>query len=128
MGAGTASAFSMQLVHFYCHVSNHVKSAHGVRHGDGDIPTHTHLNKSAHVSRHLCPDPMHQRPTASARTDGSLHIFSWFANWSFEPSHPLGIMSGLKETFIKRYIVERTNKAEIRPEEQSQKMKKCREN
>ena len=27
----------------------------------------------------------------------------------------------MKETFIKRYIVERTNKAEIRPEDQSQK-------
>ena len=27
----------------------------------------------------------------------------------------------LKETFIKRYVVERTNKAEKRPEEQSKK-------
>ena len=27
-------------------------------------------------------------------------------------------MSGLREVFIKRYVVERTNKAEIRPEEQ----------
>ena len=42
-------------------------------------------------------------------------------NWCFEPSQPLQIISGLKETFIKRYIVERTNKPEIRPEEQSQK-------
>ena len=30
-------------------------------------------------------------------------------------------ISGLKETFIKRYIVVRNNKAEIRPEEQSEK-------
>ena len=30
--------------------------------------------------------------------------------------------------FHKRYIVERTNKAEIRPEEQSKKAKSCREN
>ena len=30
-------------------------------------------------------------------------------------------MSGLKETLLKRYIVERTNKAEIRLEEQSEK-------
>ena len=30
-------------------------------------------------------------------------------NWCFEPSQPLGSISGLKETFIKRYIVERTN-------------------
>ena len=45
-------------------------------------------------------------------------------------------MSGLKETIIKRYIVERTSKAEIRPEEQtemkpeeqSQKTESCREN
>ena len=42
-------------------------------------------------------------------------------NWCFEPSHPLGITSELKETFIKSYIDERTNKADIRPEEQSQK-------
>ena len=34
----------------------------------------------------------------------------------------------LKETFRNRYIVERTNKAEIRPEEQSGKAESCREN
>ena len=37
-------------------------------------------------------------------------------------------MPGLKETFIKRHIVEKANKAEIRPEEQSEKMESCREN
>ena len=37
-------------------------------------------------------------------------------------------MSGLREIFIKRYIVERTNKAETRPEEQSEKAESCREN
>ena len=30
--------------------------------------------------------------------------------------------------FIKRYVVERTSKVEIRPEEKSQKMESCREN
>ena len=30
--------------------------------------------------------------------------------------------------FIKRNIVERTNKADIRPEEQSEKTESCREN
>ena len=30
----------------------------------------------------------------------------------FKPSQPQRIISGLKETFIKRYTVERTNKAE----------------
>ena len=34
----------------------------------------------------------------------------------------------MKEAFIKRYIVERTNKSEIRPEEQSEKVDSCREN
>ena len=38
----------------------------------------------------------------------------------FRGSKPLWIISGLKETFI-RGTVERNNKAEIRPEEQSQK-------
>ena len=51
-----------------------------------------------------------------------------FVNWCFDPSQPLGITSGLTETFIERYIVERTNKAEIRPEEQSEKTERCREN
>ena len=41
---------------------------------------------------------------------------------------PLGSISGLKEISIKRYVVERTNKAEIRPEEQSEKTESCREN
>ena len=49
-------------------------------------------------------------------------------NWCFKPSQPLGIISGLKETFIKRHLVERTNKAEIRPKEQSEKTESFREN
>ena len=56
------------------------------------------------------------------------HLVSLLVIWCFEPSQPQGIISGLKETFIKRYIVERTNKAEIRPEEQSEKTERCREN
>ena len=39
----------------------------------------------------------------------------------FEPRQLLWIISGLKETLIQRHIVERTNKAEIRPEEQSER-------
>ena len=53
------------------------------------------------------------------------HNYSYFVNWCFEPSQPLGSISGLKETFIKTYIVERTSKAEIRPEEQSEEMESC---
>ena len=48
--------------------------------------------------------------------------------WRFAPSQPLGITSGLKKTFIKRHIVERTNRAEIRPKEESEKTESCREN
>ena len=32
--------------------------------------------------------------------------------WCFTPTQPQRIISGLRKTFIKRYIVERTNKAE----------------
>ena len=39
----------------------------------------------------------------------------------FKPSQPQRIISGLRETFAKRYVAERTNKTEIRPEEQSEK-------
>ena len=53
---------------------------------------------------------------------------SKLVSWCFEPSQPLAIISGLKETFIKRNTVERTVKAEIRPKEQSEKTKNCRKN
>ena len=52
----------------------------------------------------------------------------WLVSWYFKPSQPQRIISGLKETVIKRYIAERTNKAEIKPEEQSEKAESCREN
>ena len=58
----------------------------------------------------------------------SENIISSLVSWCFNPSQPQRIISGLKETFIKRYIVERTNKAEIRPEEQSEKAENCQEN
>ena len=45
-----------------------------------------------------------------------------------KPSQPQRIISGLRETFIKRSLVERTNKAEIKPEEQNEKAGICREN
>ena len=59
---------------------------------------------------------------------GVVKKISWLVKWCFEPSQPLVIISGLKETFVKRYIVERTNKVEVRPEEQSEKTESCREN
>ena len=53
---------------------------------------------------------------------------SWLVGWCFKPSQPQRITSGLNETSMKRYIVERTSKAETRPEEQSEKAESCREN
>ena len=49
-------------------------------------------------------------------------------SWCFKPSQPQKFISGLRETFVKKYTVERTNKAEIRPEEQSEEAERCREN
>ena len=49
----------------------------------------------------------------------------WLVSWCFKPSQPQSIISGLRETLIKRYIVERTNKADIRQEEQSEKVESC---
>ena len=49
-------------------------------------------------------------------------------SWCFKPSQPQGIIPGLRQTLTKKYIVERTNKAEIRQEEQSEKAESCREN
>ena len=55
-------------------------------------------------------------------------IVSQLVSWCFKPSQPQRITSGLTETFIQRYVAERTSKAEIKPEEQSDKAESCREN
>ena len=54
--------------------------------------------------------------------------FSKLVSWCFKPSQLQRIISGLRETFRKRCLVEMTSKAEIRPEEQSEKAGSCREN
>ena len=55
-------------------------------------------------------------------------LLETLVSWCSKPSQPQRIISGLKETLIKRYIDERTNKAEIRPEAQSEKAESCRKN
>ena len=79
-------------------------------------------------------------------------LVSWLVSWRFKLGQPQRIISGLKETFHTEleslyfqpsqpqritlgltfykqiYIVERTNKAEIRPEDQSEKAESCQEN
>ena len=49
-------------------------------------------------------------------------------SWCFTPSQPQRIATGLKETFIKRYVAERASEAEIRPEEETERAESCREN
>ena len=49
-------------------------------------------------------------------------------NWCFEPSQPLRIISGLRTTFIRGHVVERINKAEMGPVEQSEKTESCKDN
>ena len=49
-------------------------------------------------------------------------------SWCCKPSQPQRIISGLRETFIKRYIVERPSEAELRREEQSAKAESSQEN
>ena len=55
-------------------------------------------------------------------------LVSWLVSWCFKPSQPQRITSGLRETYINRYIVERPNKAEMRLEEQGGKAESCQEN
>ena len=56
---------------------------------------------------------------------GRGKVTEGLVSWCIKPSQPQRIISGLKETFIKRYIVERTNETEIRLEEQSEKVESC---
>ena len=48
----------------------------------------------------------------------NMYRIRQLVSWCFKPSQPQRIRSGLRETFIQRYLVKRTNKAELRPEEQ----------
>ena len=48
-------------------------------------------------------------------------------SWCLKPNQPQEIISGLKETFVKRYIVE-TNKAELMVQEPSEEAESCHEN
>ena len=53
-----------------------------------------------------------------------------FEGWlvgALRPVNHKGLCQGL-ERLLQRYIAERTDKAEIRPEEQSEKAEGCREN
>ena len=71
------------------------------------------------ISRHCS---VHVLPTCYVQLYYGGYLFSQLVLYARQPQR---IISGLKETFIKRYTVERTNKAEIRPEEHSEKAESC---
>ena len=48
-------------------------------------------------------------------------MVGWLVSWCFQPSQPQKITSKLRDTFVKKCTVERTSRAELRPEEQSEK-------
>ena len=48
----------------------------------------------------------------TAALAASVVQVSYSDSWCFKPSQPRMTISELRETFVKRYIVERTNKAE----------------
>ena len=62
------------------------------------------------------------------RSEQARLVYIKNTNRTFPPREGEPAGPGLKETFIKRNIDERTNKAEIRPEEESQKAKSFQEN
>ena len=67
-------------------------------------------------------------PLAALASCGALKIDGfWLVSWCFKPSQPQRILSGLRETFVKRCIAERTNKAETKSGEQSEKAESGRE-
>ena len=64
---------------------------------------------------------MGRTPGRHSTDTGSTKLVS-LVNWCLEPGQPQRIISGPTETFIKRYVVEKTNEAEVRPEEQKEKV------
>ena len=66
--------------------------------------------------------------TASGRLFHSGMVRGNLGSWFLKPSQPQRIISGLRETFIQRYIVERTSKAGKDRKDRVRKRKSCWEN
>ena len=87
------------------------------RRREGERDRQTERDRDSEREREKERDRERQRETETERQ-----------RWCINPSQPQRINSGLRKTFVKRYKVERTNKAELRPEGQSKKAESCREN
>ena len=74
------------------------------------------------VSKETHPKKIAQRNRTERNRANSVKTqISQSGSCCFKPSQPHRIILGLRETFIKRYIVERTTKAEIALEGKSEK-------
>ena len=72
---------------------------------------------------------LYSRATARTYTDGKIKEEEEFTvSCCFKPTQPKKITLGLRETFTKRYVVEKTTKTKVRPKEQSEKADSYREN
>ena len=100
----------MKLInkHTYTHTHTRARSC-----------THTYVHTRTHARRRT-------NTYAHARTRGKT-IAQILISSCFKPSQLQRITSGLRETFIKRYVVEATYKAEITLEEQSEEAESGRE-
>ena len=91
----------------------------------------THYRNGHHCYQHnFLPDSIITDDLArqSSTTVTIIKFQSELVSGCFEPSQPQRIISGLRKTFIKGYVIERTNKAKIRSEEQSEKVESFGEN
>ena len=83
------------------------------------------------LSDSTCFSPDFSLTLAFGHTSPAGHVLLPAQNLAgrscFKPDQPQRILSGLRETSIKRYLVERTNKAETGPEQQSEEAKSCLE-
>ena len=102
--------YLMKLInkHTYTHTHTRARSC-----------THTYVHTRTHARRRT-------NTYAHARTRGKT-IAQILISSCFKPSQLQRITSGLRETFIKRYVVEATYKAEITLEEQSEEAESGRE-
>ena len=94
-------------------------------------PTRSHIQPSFEIRNQLFKVSETFTDPSVHTFNNTLHLLLWLQRVSSlvslccKPSQPQRITSVLRETFIKRYIVERTNKAVLK--DQSKKMELLRE-
>ena len=87
-------------------------------------PPHRVTSRHEEEEQEKCANKLNGNLSGDGYNSFTKSIQKELVSWCFQPSQPQKIISGLRKTFIKRYIVERTNKAEIRQEEQNEKRRR----